>query len=126
MDKGDTCNGCHSQMDPVGFAFEYYDSSGRYRETDNGYPVDGSGTIDGFGSWQDATELALLVRDDARLPACLVRNVYKNALGQIDGPGQADALAFITEAFIDSDHSFKQLVIELAANPAFRQVGDPQ
>jgi hypothetical protein len=126
MEKGDTCNGCHVQMDPIGFAFEYYDSSGRYRETDNGYPVDGSGTMEGFGSWQDATELALLVRDDPRLPACLVRNVYKNALGQIDGPGQADALAFITEAFVDSDHSFKQLLIELAANPAFRQVGDPQ
>jgi hypothetical protein len=52
--------------------------------------------------------------------------VYKNALGQVDGPGQADALAFITQAFVDADHSFKQLVIELAANPAFRQVGDPQ
>ncbi len=126
MDKGETCAGCHAQMDPIGFAFEYYDSSGRYRELDNGYSVDGSGTMDGLGSWEDASGLALLVRDDARLAPCIVRNVYRNALGQIDGAGQADALAFITEAFVDSDHSFKQLVIELAANPAFRQVGDPQ
>jgi hypothetical protein len=126
MDKGDTCAGCHVQMDPVGFAFEYYDSSGKYRELDNGYPVDGSGTIDGLGSWEDAAGLALLVRDDVRLAPCLVRNVYRNALGTIDDAGQADALAFISEAFADSDHSFKQLVIELAANPAFRQVGDPQ
>lgn len=126
MEKGDTCAGCHAQMDPVGFAFEYYDSSGKYRELDNGYPVDGSGMMEGLGSWEDAAGLAVLVRDDEQLAPCLVRNVYRNALGTIDGAGQADALAFITQAFVDSDHSFKQLVVELAANPAFRQVGDPQ
>jgi hypothetical protein len=126
MEKGNTCNGCHSQMDPIGFAFEFYDATGRYREEDNGYPVDGSGTIDGFGSWNDATELALIVRDDARMPLCLTRNLYRHALGHTDGEAQAEALAFIADAFVDADHSFKQLVIELAANPAFRLVGDPQ
>ena len=126
MEKGNTCNGCHVQMDPIGFAFEYYDSTGAYRDEDNGHPVDGSGMIEGIGSWEDATDLALLVRDDARTPLCLTRNLYRHALGHADGAGQADALAYIADAFVEADHSFKQLIVELAANPAFRRVGDPQ
>ncbi len=126
MEKGNTCNGCHSQMDPIGFAFEYYDSTGAYREEDNGHPVDGSGEVEGLGSWNDATELALLVRDDVRMPLCLTRNLYRHALGHLDGEGQASALEYIADAFVAADHSFKQLVVELAANPSFRKVGDPQ
>lgn len=37
------CASCHQVLNPPGFAFESYDSLGRYRETDNGLPVDASG-----------------------------------------------------------------------------------
>jgi hypothetical protein len=39
------CSGCHQQFDPVGFVFENYDGFGRYRSTDNGNPVDATGTL---------------------------------------------------------------------------------
>jgi hypothetical protein len=39
------CVGCHQQFDPVGFVFENYDGFGRYRATDNGNPVDATGTL---------------------------------------------------------------------------------
>ena len=39
------CAGCHDLINPAGFAFESYDSMGGFRETDNGQPVDTSGTI---------------------------------------------------------------------------------
>jgi hypothetical protein len=43
-----TCSGCHQQFDPVGFAFENYDGFGRYRATDNGNPVDATGSLKGM------------------------------------------------------------------------------
>jgi hypothetical protein len=38
------CQGCHVQIDPIGFALEGFDSAGGYRTTDNGQPVDASGS----------------------------------------------------------------------------------
>ena len=37
--------GCHQLFDPVGFVFENYDGFGRYRATDNGNPVDATGSL---------------------------------------------------------------------------------
>ena len=34
------CVGCHKQMDPIGYGFEHYDAFGRWRDTENGYPID--------------------------------------------------------------------------------------
>ena len=49
------CQGCHIQMDWIGFAFENYDGWGRYRTTDNGLPTDDSGTIYGDPEGHDTS-----------------------------------------------------------------------
>ena len=32
--------GCHSRMDPIGFALENFDAVGRWRDQDGGVPID--------------------------------------------------------------------------------------
>jgi len=39
------CYSCHRVMDPIGVAFEHYDAFGNYRTTENGEPIDATGTI---------------------------------------------------------------------------------
>jgi hypothetical protein len=39
------CFGCHARMDPIGFAMENFDAIGRWRDTDGGAPIDGSGVF---------------------------------------------------------------------------------
>jgi hypothetical protein len=39
------CQGCHSQIDPIGFTFEEFDAIGAYRTHDNGQPVDATGEV---------------------------------------------------------------------------------
>lgn len=39
------CYSCHGLMDWVGFGFEHYDAFGRWRDEDNGFPVDDSVTV---------------------------------------------------------------------------------
>jgi hypothetical protein len=36
----DSCNPCHVEIDPPGLAFETFDAIGRWRTTDNGFPLD--------------------------------------------------------------------------------------
>ena len=39
------CAGCHKVMDPIGFALESFDGIGRRRNTEDGAPIDTSGTL---------------------------------------------------------------------------------
>ena len=39
------CAGCHKVMDPIGFALENFDAVGHWRTTDDGAPIDPSGTL---------------------------------------------------------------------------------
>jgi hypothetical protein len=39
------CAGCHSRMDPIGFAMENFDAVGRWRERDGDSPIDPSGVF---------------------------------------------------------------------------------
>ena len=43
--KDPVCAGCHRMMDPIGFALENYDGTGRWRTTEEGRPIDASGTL---------------------------------------------------------------------------------
>jgi hypothetical protein len=39
------CASCHAKFDPLGFALENFDAIGRWRTTDDGSPIDASGTF---------------------------------------------------------------------------------
>jgi hypothetical protein len=39
------CASCHAKTDPLGFGLENYDAIGRWRERDNGQPIDATGTL---------------------------------------------------------------------------------
>ena len=39
------CAGCHTRMDPLGFALENYDAIGRWRTATEGLPIDASGAL---------------------------------------------------------------------------------
>tara|TARA_R110002049_G_scaffold185580_3_gene353870 strand:+ start:123303 stop:125717 length:2415 start_codon:yes stop_codon:yes gene_type:complete len=39
------CASCHNLMDPVGFALDHYDALGRWREFQDGHPIDSRGML---------------------------------------------------------------------------------
>lgn len=124
--QGGACVGCHAQTDPLGFAFEFYDATGVRRELDNGYPIDASGEVDGLGSFVGAAELAVLVRDDPRLAACMVRNLYRHAIGRQEDEGTAELLASLSDRFTAAEFDFPGLIVDLVDNPGFLEITDPQ
>jgi len=40
-----SCASCHAMFDPLGFALENFDATGRWRTTDGGSPIDATGTF---------------------------------------------------------------------------------
>ena len=60
------CAGCHKLMDPVGFALENFDAVGRWRDFEEGRPVDATGGLPDGSRFEGVTglERALLKRPE--------------------------------------------------------------
>jgi hypothetical protein len=118
------CASCHTQFDPLGFAFEHFDQGGRYREDEAGEPIDASGKIprpDGsilleFGG---AEELASRLADAPEVIDCVSGLLVQYAFG---GAGGASCVAEEARAsWRDGTTGFVETLAQLAAAPHFSQ-----
>jgi hypothetical protein len=113
------CAGCHSLMDPLGLALENMDGIGAYRETENGVVIDPSGELNGQ-SFDDAIGLGDALAQDAGLAPCLVRSLYKYAMGRDVVDGEEGFLAELEGRFENSGYRFRDLLKAIVTSEAFR------
>lgn len=107
------CRGCHSQINPLGLALEGYDPAGQYRTTENGAPIDTSGTVDvgaGPTSFQTGEQLAALLADGRKVRDCYARQWFRNSVGRIEMPEDACSVATLQQAFEQSGGDLKALL----------------
>ena len=116
-----SCAACHTLMDPLGFALEHFDGMGVYRGTDQGLTLDTTGTLDA-ATFADARGLGQQVQARADLGACITRQVYTYALGQVPSATQAAGLAALSQGFDQGGKNFQSLLLELVQSDAFRLV----
>ena len=118
-----SCASCHSFIDPPGFLFEHFDSSGAYRMLQEGtLPIDSSGSLDGQ-PLADARQLATVLETDERVGRCMVKQLYRHAQGRLETKGEALALDTLADRFVAASFDFRSLLIELVTHDAFRFVG---
>lgn len=110
-------------MDPLGFAFELYGTLGDYRTLDNGQPLDLTGDLDGSGYDGPRQLMSILAQPAHQVPLCWIRQLYRSAIGIKEATLQESALTDLDTAFSAAGYSMRQLLIEMVASPAFRQVG---
>ena len=115
-----SCSGCHRLMDPVGFAFEGFNAIGKRQTSDQGLPIDSSGSLDDRGSYTDAPGLMQVLHDDPRVMSCLTRVVFRQGVGHVDLRSEARPLRAAEEAFIASGYRYQSLLEALVASEAFR------
>jgi hypothetical protein len=115
-----SCSGCHALMDDIGLGLENFDALGRYRDTEHGLPIDPYSAFDTLGNFAGPRELGALLRQDPRMTACLVRNVFRMGVGHVDLEGEQAPLRMAEKAFEASGFRMQALLVELAASDAFR------
>lgn len=113
------CASCHALFDPIGLAFEEFDGMGRYRSTEAGKAIKTSGTIDDE-PFSDPRGLAAFVSRQPRTATCLAKQLLTFATGGEVGEKQEGAVELVAERTTQANHSFKKLVLNLVASPAFR------
>jgi hypothetical protein len=113
------CAQCHAAMDPLGFALENYDATGRWRERDGRFAVDTKGVLPDGRVVDGPAGLLALLRADAAFPRSLAKHLLVYALGR--GVNEADegTIARLARTAHD-DPRLSRLVEEIVACDAFR------
>jgi hypothetical protein len=118
------CRSCHELLDPLGYAFEPYDSAGRYRTRDDaGNPTrsDGEILLDGqLQSFQNTAEFAQLLSESATVRRCVVNKYLQYASGRLvpDETVLSDAL----EQTMARGATYEALVFSMVQAAWFYQV----
>ena len=113
------CQECHATFDPLGFALEHFDSIGQYRATEDGLPIDATGTLDGV-AFDGAAELGAVLRQNPRALACLVSNFYRDANGRADAETDSAQIDALERTLTSRGYVWRDLVAEFIASDAFR------
>jgi len=111
------CRGCHGFFDPIGLAFEHYDTLGRFRTEiatpEGAVPVDATSELniaDVSGPIDGAVELADLLAGSDSVRACMARQLASYAFGARIADEQACTVEPLVEAFEQSGGELRALV----------------
>ena len=119
-----TCAACHQIIDPLGFGLEHYDAMGRWRDDENGLPIDASGTIvdadNGDSDFDGALELAQILSGEQAVRECFVDQWFTFAHGRAPEEGDTCSVDSLRTTFEESGDDIPTLLIELTRTPSFR------
>jgi hypothetical protein len=121
--KKPECATCHALFDPLGFAFENYDASGRYRKTEAGgqaidTAVEVTNTEKLNGPVASGIELTRKLATADEVKDCVARQWMRFALGREDGDDDAASLTASRQAFRSG--KLRDLMGALARSDSFR------
>ena len=116
------CSGCHELMDPIGFAFGNFDGLGRWRDLDQGKPVDNAGRMtfsDVDGDYKGVGELAAKLASSAKVRECVAGTFLRFASGTESAIDEC-AQKKLQTAFAASKGDLRELVVAITRTDAFR------
>jgi hypothetical protein len=104
----DQCQGCHRQLNAIGFALEPYAADSRVRTTENGGTIDPSGSFDGT-SFKTAPQLFAFLKKDPRYEQCFARKALSFGLGRPLNGDDSAIVDTLTGSF-HTGHRFQSLL----------------
>jgi cytochrome c553 len=117
-----SCQACHGIINPLGYTLENFDAAGRYREKDNGQPVDSTGTYETRTGekvkFASARDLAKFMAGSEEVHSAFTEHLFQYLVKQpirAYGPRQ---LADLRDSFVGHDFSIRNLVADIVTRAA--------
>jgi len=118
-----SCNGCHGVIDPLGFALENFDATGRWRETDRfaRTPIDSSGILADGTEVSGPVELrhAILARP-AQFVQTFTEKLMTFGLGRRLDYRDMPAIRRIVRESAQENYRLSSLVLGIVSSEQFR------
>jgi hypothetical protein len=136
-----SCAACHSLIDPIGSGLEGFDNIGRQRDKlvlrvqldrdsvtnqprppkEFELPLDTNGFIQGVPDSKFSTGAGLgrILSNDPTCQRCVVKQVFRFALGRHEEEGDQQHLDSLYAAFRESGFRFRELLLSLVTSPPF-------
>lgn len=114
------CASCHRMFDPMGLALEHFDSLGRYRETEDGLPIDATGTLEDGTAFDGGAELGTALGGSTAVNECLLRNFYRSANGRADDVEDQSQFDAMLASLSSRGYVLTDMVSDFVASDAFR------
>lgn len=117
------CHVCHAALNGFGFGLENYDAAGHYQTTDDGLPVDASGTIYGTdvnGPFVGGIALSQTLARSEVVHHCATAELVRYALGRAPVAAELPAVDALANDFLQGGGDVRALLIAVATSPAFR------
>ncbi len=137
-----TCAGCHVLVDTIGFGFEKFDADGKYREkqkiviypsfdemknriktkpTEYELALDTKAFVKGLPDSEFATprELGRLLASDPGCQRCVVKQLYRYALGRPETAADQPVIDRALADFRNSQFQFQRLIIAIVTSKPF-------
>ena len=121
------CSSCHKMMDPIGFALENFDGTGKWRTRDAGQTMDASGQlvdgtpIDGVVSLRQG-----LLRYSPQFLRTVTEKLLTYALGRGVEYGDMPVVRTIVREASRNNYRFSAVVLEIVRSDAFQMNRKPE
>lgn len=115
------CSGCHSAMDPIGFAMESFDAVGRYRDRDAGKAIDSSGVLPGGLAFDGVAGLKKVLLSQPELfVSAFSEKLMMYAVGRNVQYYDMPAVRKIVRESAKENYTFVSLVLNLVKSAPFQ------
>jgi Protein of unknown function (DUF1588)/Protein of unknown function (DUF1585) len=119
------CRGCHSIIDPPGFAFENYDAIGQYRQTDKGQLIDTQVDLVGISAELDrryvnVRDILEHVSASQIAQQCYATNWFRFAMQRNPGANDACSMKSVFDTMDSSDGNISELLLAIVRSDSFR------
>jgi hypothetical protein len=116
------CQACHVRINGIGFGFENYDSTGRYRTEDNTLPVDATGEIVGTdvdGPYDGGIELSAELAASRAVSDCVAHSWVRYAIGRRAVSEDACLIELAETSLVEHGGDMRELLVDIVTSPDF-------
>ena len=115
-----TCASCHQRMDQIGFGFENFDGTGRWRDREGSVAVDASGALPGGTKFNGPVEFkTMLLANKQDFARTLSGKMLTFALGRALQDHDDATLDLVVQAVERDQYRFSSLVTSIATSFPF-------
>jgi len=120
--RNPACAACHATMDPLGFALENFDATGRWRTTgEGGTAIDSAGALPDGTAFTGPAELRqVLVRRFPEFVTTMTEKLLTYALGRSLEHFDAPTVRQIVRNSADSDYRWSSLILGIVGSTPFQ------